>query len=471
MSTETKQKKSGNWQDGFVRFFDFWTPNSLVFVFLLTILVAILALIFCGSPIMTSTETQKSLMDAWTGGFWNLLTFGMQMSLVMLTGYVLASSPPVKKALKKVASIPNSQAAAFFTLMLVGGILNWIHWGIGMMASIMIAREVLAASKVKGYKIHQTALVGAVYCTAACAAGISQAAPLYAATPNYLKGLVSTEIAGLLDASYPMSVSVLSPLVITQCVILFVIIAVVGYVVLPKRSDRIVEISEQFKDEILGSNVIEEKPVRNTFASWINNSPILNLIIGIFGLIWCIRLLAKSGIVGISLNNYNFLLLMLGVLLCGTPEKFCEIVQKSIGAIWGVVIQFPFYAGIFGIIAYTGLSDVIVKVFLNISNTQNFPLVTFVYSSILNMIVPSGGSKFVIEAPYILESAVRLGSSVPKVICAYTFGDMTTNLIQPFWALPFLSMCKVKFKDILPFTLCICAGCYLFNVLYFIFAY
>lgn len=459
-------KTKNSWGTGFVNLCDKMVPNSMVFVFILTIVVALAALLFTSSPFFISSEANTSVIDSWTKGFWRLLTFAMQMSLVMLTGFVVASAPIVNKGLKKLASIPSSQTAAFFTLVTASFVLGWIHWGLGMMGSIVLGREVLAAARTKGYKCHGNLFIGMTYSAGAAAAGIAQVAPLFSTAPGWLKGMaVSDSVRALVPEAVSLSDTVLSPEILIQCLVLFAAILLIGYVMIPKKEEDIEEISDELYEDIMAPTASVRKKATSP-AEFLNNSPILNMIVGGAGLLWSIKTISQTGIVGISINNYNFLLISLSVLLCRDPETFINCVRKAIGNTWGVAIQFPFYAGIFGMIAYTGLNDVIANVFVNISSTHTFPLVTYIYSSILNFFVPSGGSKFAIEIPYLLSVTTELGSSLPHVITAYTFGDLTTNIIQPFWALPFLAMFKIDFKKILPYTFMVCLSCLIINLLY-----
>jgi short-chain fatty acids transporter len=463
--------------DKFVDWCYRWVPSALVLVFLLTILVCILCIIFVQSPIIVSTDTKKSLMDAWTGGFWTLLTFAMQMSLVMLTGYVLASAPLVKRGLKKIAQIPQSTLSAMLLCGIVTAVLFWIHWGLGMMASIVLARLVAAEARKKGYRIHLPALVAYIYAEELCFVGISQAAPLYGSTKGYLQGLVTNDaVRNLIPSIISLKETVVNPLILGQCICLFIMVTLVSFALMPKDkgkldgNSRIEEMDMAFADEILA----EEEPSKvekNIPSERMNNSRVLSYIIGIFGLIWCIKLIATNGIVGISLNNYNFIMLIVGILVCGTPNVFCKCVVEAITSVWGVIIQFPFYAGIFGLITQTGLNEVIVNFFMSISNHDTWPVVAYIYSALLNLIVPSGGSKFIIEAPYILQVCTNLDVPVSRIIDAYTFGDLSTNPIQPFWALPFMAMFKMDFKQILPYTAFCTLGAVIINILYIGFLY
>jgi short-chain fatty acids transporter len=194
---------------------------------------------------------------------------------------------------------------------------------------------------------------------------------------------------------------------------------------------------------------------------------ILSLIIGIAGLIWIVKFVVTQGLNNISINNFNFIMLIFGVLLCGSPNQYIKCVQSSVGQTWGVIIQFPLYAGIFGLIVYTGLATVIVNFFMSFATTRNFPVICFIYSSILNMAVPSGGSKFIIEAPYIIDVAAKLNVNIGVILDAYTAGDQVTNVIQPFWALPFLAAFQIDFKKILPYTCVACAGAYIVYLIFY----
>lgn len=472
MSNSGKRQEKG--MAGFaVKFSSFcsrWVPDAMVFVFVLTLIVGILAMVVVQAPLIGSTADKTSVLDAWVNGFWKLLQFAMQMSLIMVTGFVVASAPPIKRAMGKIAGIPKSQRSAIILIGIVSFVMWWIHWGFGMMAGILLGREVLAQSKNKGYKIHKNALVGVTYAITCAAAGISIAAPLFAAKPGFLKSLVTEAVAQKIPETLSLGDTVLQPVVLLQVVLLAAMSIVVTLLMAPKRDEDIVEITDEFKEEVLNSGGYV-KPLIDSPAERINHSPILNIIIAGFGLIWSAKLLIAQGIVGISIDNYNFIMLMLGLLLHWTPNRFAIAIQEACKAIWGVVVQFPFYAGIFGIITFTGLNHAIANAFVSISNADTFPAIAYIYSAILNFFVPSGGSKFIIEAPYILPAALDVGASLPATLNAYSFGDLTTNLIQPFWALPILAMYKLRFKDILPYGFITAVIALVFNVIWMIFVY
>nr|WP_279637254.1 TIGR00366 family protein [Corallococcus sicarius] len=160
-----------------------------------------------------------------------------------------------------------------------------------------------------------------------------------------------------------------------------------------------------------------------------------------------------SGWRALNLNVVNFTFLVLAVLLHGTPARLLKASEEAASVLHGIVLQFPLYAGIYGIFKATGLTERIGELFVSLSTRETFPAIVYLYSGVVNYFVPSGGSKWAIEAPYLLEAASRLGVAPEKVVLAYAWGDMATDLIQPFWALPLLAVARLEFKDILGFLL------------------
>jgi short-chain fatty acids transporter len=311
-----------------------------------------------------------------------------------------------------------------------------------MMVGIVLGREILAQCKVKGVAVHKVSMAAACYCITCATIGISTSGPLYVAGSGWLASYVPAAYKSLVPDVVPLSETVLLPAIIIQCLLLGALTVLLVYAMMPKNAADILEISDDFANEIINASKpaaakVDRKSM--TPSQRMNTSIWLNLIVGGLGLAYSVKMLAVSGIVNLSVNNFNFIMLMLGVLLHKTPASFGKAVSAAVGSVSGVIIQFPFYAGIYGVVSFTGLTGVIADFFVAISNARTFPAITFVYSAILNFFVPSAGSKFIIEVPYIIPTAIDLGSSIPAVINAYSFGDYATNLIQPFWALPILA--------------------------------
>jgi len=411
-----------------------YVPDSMVFVLSLTILVYFMA---WG---LTDSGPLK-IVDHWLQGFWVLLTFAMQMCVLMITGYVVADSKQVKAILKRIAQVPKTPVQAVMMFTAIVGVLWWIHWGIGMMAGIMLGRQIAVFQKGKG--LHYTALVACAYTATLSANGPSMAAPLIMATPGHFMEKVVDVI--------PLSYTVFDVRLLIMNLIVICTVPILMAIVLPKKN--VVEIDDQLAASFVDVDETKEDKSKLTPAQRWDRSPWLITIIGIAGLYWVFKFFYTKGVMNLDLNTLNFTFLIIGILLHRTPMLFMESVKRATGTVFGVIIQFPFYAGIFGMINYSGLAQVIAGWFVSISTAGTYPWIVFVYSAILNFFVPSGGSKFVVEAPYILPAAQQLGANVHMVINAYTNGDLITNLLQPFWALPILGAFKVTFRDILPYSL------------------
>lgn len=410
-----------------------WVPDSMVFVLALSIIVFFMAL-------GLTPHGPVQLVDDWVKGFWVLLTFAMQMSILMITGYAVADSRHVKRGLRKLVALPGTKTQTVLLYAFFISILWYIQWGIGMMAAIIMGREIAVTKR--GMGIHYPFLAAVAYVTIILANGPSMAAQLMVATPGHFM----EKAVGVI----PLSKTTFDIHLLVMMFILLVTIPLVLLVLMPKK-EHAVEIDDQTAASFQEGDAAEEVPKGLTPAERWDRSPVLSIVVGLAGLFWIIKFFATKGVANLDLNTLNFTFFILGVLLHGNPRNFIASVQRGTANAYGVIIQFPLYAGIFGMISFSGMAEIIAKWFVSISTADTYPWIVFIYSGFLNFFVPSGGSKFVIEAPYILPAAKQLGANMAYTINAYTCGDLWTNLIQPFWALPILGAFRLKFRDILPY--------------------
>lgn len=454
MSSMTSFKQKSRFIDRYLAWFIRWMPDSFVICLALTLIVGALAIVLTGTPIWSSDSETVTLVSSWTGSIWNLLEFTMQMTVLLATGNAVATSPPAKRMLTKVARLPKNRSQMIILAGIVASLLGFVHWGLGMMGGIVLGKELLAEAKKRGIKIHAPVLVATLFmCMVPGAAGMSGAAVLYAATPEYLRDLVPSSHA----ADTPVSVPLTDTVVRLDFVLLLVICMIVGVLFMlimhPKDPAKMKQVDESVYEELesgASSAVVE----RTTPAQRANASRIVMYTIGGVGLIYSILNIAAAGIAGLDLNAYNFLFLSVGILLCANqgPEYYAGLVREGIAGTWGFILQFPFYAGIFGLISATGLGVVISQAFSAISTAVTWPFIAFLYSGILNIAVPSGGSKFVIEAPYIVPTTLDLHADLSLVMQGYQMGDAVFNLLIPFFALPYLANFKMKFGEVVGYT-------------------
>jgi short-chain fatty acids transporter len=421
--------------EGLGRFSARFVPSAFAIAVLLSLLTMGLALGWAGAP-------PAKVLGAWGGGFWELLTFSMQMALVMFTGYLLALTTPVRALLERVARLARSPRSAVALMALVSMGLAYINWGLSLVASAMLVRFVARRQPDVDYRL----LVACAYfgLGATWHAGLSASAPLLVATPGHF---LEKQLGVL-----PIDRTLFSPFNLGLTVAVVAGLTVLAWVLHPKP-ERTVRVEPAVLEK-LGDFVPPVRPAERGFAVWLDHAWLLNVIFGALGLAWFVQHLAlNGGWRAINLNVVNFLFLVLAVLLHGTPARLLKASEEAGGVLHGIVLQFPLYAGIYGIFKATGLTERIGELFVSLSTRETFPAIVYLYSGVVNYFVPSGGSKWAIEAPYLLSAASTLGVEPEKVVLAYAWGDMATDLIQPFWALPLLAVARLEFKDILGFLL------------------
>jgi short-chain fatty acids transporter len=412
-----------------------WVPDAWVIAVILTIVAYVLGLIF-------TKATAFQLVQNWGSGFWTLLSFGMQMALVIMTGYILAVTPFFSRLLNGLAGIPKSNKAAIAMMAVVSMGLAFINWGLSIVGSAVFVRFMARKQRGVDYRL----LVATAYLGLGTMwhSGLSASAPLLVATPNHF---LQKEI-GII----PITETIFHPFNLLLALTVFVVLTVVGPLMHPKKDETVVANPDLIEESGFQAPP-KPKPGEMTPALWIEHSPVINLIVSVSGIIWLIWYLPQKGLAGLNLDVVNFIFLIIGVLLHWTPASFLKAALEGGSFIWGVIIQFPFYAGIFGIIKFSGLSDIMGDWFTAIATKNTYPFVVVWYSGILNYIVPSGGAKWAIEAPYIMTAGKTLGVSAPMTVIAYAWGDMVTDVIQPFWAIPLMGVAKLGFRDIMGYCM------------------
>ena len=412
-----------------------YMPDPMIFAILLTILTYILGIL------LTKTSPFQMILY-WYKGFWVLLKFGMQMCVILVTGYALATTELIQKFLKWLASIPKSTAAAACLVAFVACVAGLINWGLGVIVGAIFALEVGRQGYLNNRKFHYPLLVAAGYSgLAVWHQGLSGSAPLLVATPGHF---LEKEI-GVIDVSQTLG----STLNIVLIVVLLILIPLVFFLMAPRKEEDIVTIDPAL------CKIGEEKgePKESwTFADRLENSIVLSMIIGIAGLIYIVYYFATKGF-KLNLNIVNFTFLMVGILLHKRPIQYVRAVSEGVRGCAGIILQFPFYAGIMGMMKLSGLVGVMAGWFVAISNTTTYPVFTFISAAIVNLFVPSGGGQWAVQGPIIVKAAEALHFSIPKTVMALAYGDQWTNLFQPFWALPLLGICGVRARDIMGYCM------------------
>ncbi len=426
------------------RFSERFVPSAFSIAVLLTLATAGLALVAAGALLET-------VLRSWGDGFWSLLAFGMRMALVMFTGYMLAVSPLISRALERLAALPRSPRSAVVFMALVSMGLALLNWGLSIVGSAVMVRF-LAKRKFGPTEIQADyrLLVASAYfgLGATWHAGLSASAPLIAATAAE----PITQKFGLVTIDQ----TIFSVFNIALVVATLILLGVLAWFLHPREEETFAVDSSRV--DLLKSFTPPQRPRTMTPAAWLDHTPMLNLIVGCAGLLYVALRLHENGWRKIDIDLVNFIFFSLAVLFHRTPASVLAAAEEAASVLSGIVFQFPLYAGIYGIFQGTGLTDIVGDFFVRHASASTFPAVIYWYSGIINYFVPSGGAKWTIEAPYILAAAKTMGVDNAKIVLAYAWGDMATDLIQPFWALPLLAVAKLDFKDILGYLLIACAA-------------
>lgn len=193
-----------------------------------------------------------------------------------------------------------------------------------------------------------------------------------------------------------------------------------------------------------------EKP-----GEWLEYSPILTILIAAV-LAWYLSDVFRNSPTGalaaLDLNTYNLIFITVGMLFHWRPKRFLRAVVQSVPATGGVLIQFPFYAVIFGMIIGTGITKWLADLFVSITTPGTYPLLVAFYSAILGVFIPSGGSKWVLEAPYVLQAAAQHQVHLGWVVQIYNAAEALPNLLNPFWMLPLLGILHLKARDLVGYS-------------------
>lgn len=429
-----------NWTIRFV-------PDAWVIAVMLSVTIFIMALLWGG-------VTPIAAVQAWGKGFWALLALMAQFSFSIVVAYACAAAPMVSRFLNRIGSItnPDKPWQAVLFMVLFSCLTGWINWAVTIIMSAMFVPYLARHNPKTDYRL----LVAAAYAGIATMwhSGLSGSATLIVATPDNF--LMKT---GILTELISVDRTIFSNVNWMLIGVSVTIVAVV-FLALTPRPEKAFTLSKTELDELIVS-ATAERPEKMTFAQKMNWWPGWNIICGVACMVYMVMTFRERGLSAWTIDMYNMVFLTCALFLTGRPVIFLNACKKGVLGAWGILIQFPFYGGIFGLVSYTNLGHVITEFFTSIANERTFLPIVYWYSGILSYFVPSGGSKWAIEAPYLIPAAKSLGISPASVTLVYGWGDMLTHLIQPFWAIPILDITKTSFGQIAGF----CAA------LFFIYAF
>jgi short-chain fatty acids transporter len=435
-STSPKERSSG--LSGVMRpinsVVERFIPSALVFAIVLTFVVAILALLLTDTGPVEVTR-------GWGEGLSGLLEFMTQMALILLLGHTLANTGPVRRLLATLGGLPRTALQGYLFVFGVAAVASLVTWGLGLVVGVLLALEVARQGREKGLELHFPMLVAAGYSGYVIwHMGYSGSGTLTAATEGSF-------IAEQLGETVPISETTFAWWNLLAIVATILAVGIGLALVAPRAGDRIIEMKADARlaDEIdLDDEVV-------TPADRVDASRVLTLLVGLALVAYLVIHYADGGTATLDIVNWTFLALIF--LLVRSPLELIALVKNAASNVGEILLQFPLYAGIMGIMATSGLITVFSDWIVDTAGPSTFGVLAFLSAGVVNFFVPSGGGQFAVQGPVMLDAGARLGVDPAVTIMAIAYGDQWTNMIQPFWALPVLAISGLKIRDILGYTL------------------
>ncbi|MEJ2112892.1 MAG: TIGR00366 family protein [Flavobacteriaceae bacterium] len=434
----------------FTHIFLKYMPNSFVFALLLTLVTGLCTFLWLDT-------TPIKIITSWYDGFFDLLEFGMQVVLIIVTGFSIALSPIVNKGIDALARYIKTPIQVYFFVIMIGCLLSLISFG-WIVITCVLARAL--ATRIKG--INYPLLIACVYFSGGSwVAGLSSSIPLLLNTENNY--LINTGIlAGVIPTSYTLG-SILN----ISMIGFFVVVTPIIMVLLAPKSKNIKEL----KDLQYNTSMSDEVSIKDEAASMklpfkslsdtFNNSVILQIVIALMGLSYIIYHFNTKGF-DLNFNIMIFIFLIVGLLLHQTPMRYVIAMKRASGNISGILFQYPFYAGIMGIMLYTGLGERLAEIMASVATINTYPFFAYITGGIVNFAIPSAGGEFAVIGPSIINAVKEIGAGFPqgeitlmisRVSLSIAYGESLSNLLQPFYLLlvfPIMgSGVKIQARDIM----------------------
>ena len=421
-----------------------WMPSPFLFAILLTYVAAIAAIISEGVSV-------PEIARSWYGGFWSLLQFAMQMVIILVTGCVVAYHPRVRAGILRLIRLPKNGRQAVVLVGLGSMLTGWVSWGLGLIFGAILAREMGKLAAKNGMAVHYPLLAVAGYMgmSLTWGWGLSSSAGLLQATD----GNVFME-QGIVDRVIPATEWVFHPYSLILTILALIFASIMLYLLSPPEENcRGIDRYVDFKEEVVRESNPAALPTNPTLADRIDNSRVLGGLIALIGVYLFIEAFLTQGLGALDLNVFNFGFLMIGLILYSSPSRYLKEFEDAVKGSAGVILLFPFYAGIIGIMTGTGLVDTMTESLLSIATKESFALTAWITGGILNVFVPSAGGEWAILGGPMMLAGAELGIPHGQTIAAYAVGDAHTNLLNPFWAIPLLAITELRARDMFGYAI------------------
>ncbi len=411
-------------------------PDPFVFAIVLTFVAGLMAL--------GLTEAGPAeVLVAWGEGLKGLLTFMAQIALTLVTAHALAHTDTIRAALAWLGALPRRASTAYALVALVAGVASLFAWSLGLVAGAIIARQVAIRSAARGLRLHYPLLVASAYAGfVVWHMGYSSSAALFVATPGHA---LEEQVGGVI----PVSETIFAGWNIATALVTLVLVPMACALMRP-ADEEVIPLdadTREFDPEEPSSATSAE----TTMAERIDNARILSAALGIALACYLVYWFSSKGL-DLTLNIVNWSFLCLGMLLARSPVHYVRLVAGASTTVGQIILQYPLYAGIMGLMITTGLVEVIAGWFTAIASAQTLGFWAFLSAGLINFFIPSGGGQWAVQGPIFIEAARMLGTDPSRIVMAVAYGDQWTNMIQPFWTIPLLAIAGLPMRRIMGYT-------------------
>lgn len=435
----------------FVYVFEKALPDAYVFALLLTLTGAVLA--WRVAP----HGDAATILSGWYGGVFEIFTFAFQMVMMLATGYALASTPPARRGLERIASLPRTPRAAIALTVLISLVASWVNWGLGLVTSALLAREVAKRIRIDFGWLVAAAYSGFVISTE----GLSGSIALSQATHGSALNMVEKSTGQIL----PLAQTVFTRFNLVPVLALVVILPLLLCFAGPAEEDVVAADRERLRAE---DAVPVTNGKRGTLGATLDHAWILTLALCGLGA-GALFLDLRREHFSVDLNSVILILFLTGVLLHWRPAAYAAAMRQAGRFAGPLILQYPLYGGLMGIMTATGLAGVISHAFIRISSARTLPFFTYLASLIVTFFIPSGGGHWAVQGPFAIPAAQALHASMAGTTMSVAMGESVANMVQPFWALPILAIAGISMRRVMGFmviTFLVALFCFSLSLLF-----
>ena len=418
----------------FIAFVERYYPDAFIFVIILSVITFISALI------LTDVNVSSALL-AWGDGLSMLFTFTAQITIIMIGAHSLAHTEAVQNFLTRIGQLPNSAYQAYSLVAFTAGVASLCAWSFGLIIGAIMARSVAKECLKKPFKIHYPLLVASAYSGYVIwHMGYSSSSALFVATPGHL---LENKIGVL-----PVTETILSPVNIVLALIALATITIICPLMKPKNEDAIeidpILLTDDYQESV-------QKKDKMTLIEKFENHRSLSFFLGVAIFTYIAVTYTQKGF-SLTLDFVSWTFLAFGLLLANSSMHYIKLVNNAAGTVGPIILQYPFYSGIMGIMATTGLMKVISDWIISIATPETLGFFAFLSGGLINMFVPSGGGQWAVQGPIMIEAALSLNVKPEVVVLGVAYGDQWSNMIQPFWLIPILAITGLRMRQVLGYT-------------------